>query len=164
MFIGGAGGQHGTAIASALGISRILVPRFSSILSAYGMALADVVVEAQEPSSSIIDTKLDADNSAPFSELRTLPNDHTPLLHSDTLDEQMGNPRPRKVGRTRIRVECDGVDDHEFGEFGNGRERRIESLDMVIGLPPPNQQRFKGRESEPLDTRYGFLGVDPQFL
>ncbi|KAJ4490584.1 Hydantoinase B/oxoprolinase-domain-containing protein [Lentinula aciculospora] len=67
---GGAGGQHGAAIATALGISRILIPRFSSILSAYGMALADVVVEVQEPSSSVLDTRIEADNTASFSGLR----------------------------------------------------------------------------------------------
>ncbi|EEA24817.1 hypothetical protein TMatcc_007921 [Talaromyces marneffei ATCC 18224] len=48
---GGAGGQHATAIARNLGIKRVLIHRFSSILSAYGMALADVVVELQEPES-----------------------------------------------------------------------------------------------------------------
>lgn len=48
---GGAGGQHATAVARDLGIKRILIHRMSSILSAYGMALADVVVEVQEPES-----------------------------------------------------------------------------------------------------------------
>ncbi|KAK9459642.1 Hydantoinase B/oxoprolinase-domain-containing protein [Lipomyces oligophaga] len=48
---GGAGGQHAVAIAEALGISQILIHRYSSVLSAYGMALADVVHEVQEPSS-----------------------------------------------------------------------------------------------------------------
>ncbi|SCZ97643.1 BZ3500_MvSof-1268-A1-R1_Chr4-3g07328 [Microbotryum saponariae] len=48
---GGAGGQHACAIASTLGISTILIHHFSSILSAYGMALAERVVERQEPSS-----------------------------------------------------------------------------------------------------------------
>ena len=46
---GGAGGQHACAIARSLGISKILVNRFSGILSAYGLSLADVVVEKQEP-------------------------------------------------------------------------------------------------------------------
>lgn len=46
---GGAGGQHATAIARDLGIRRVLMHQLSSILSAYGMALADVVVEKQEP-------------------------------------------------------------------------------------------------------------------
>lgn len=46
---GGAGGQHAVDVARDLGIKRVIIPRYSSILSAYGMALADVVVENQEP-------------------------------------------------------------------------------------------------------------------
>ena len=38
---GGAGGQHACEIASILGIKTILIHRYSSILSAYGLALAD---------------------------------------------------------------------------------------------------------------------------
>jgi 5-oxoprolinase (ATP-hydrolysing) len=48
---GGAGGQHAVFIARDLGIKRAIIPCYSSILSAYGMALADVVVENQEPSA-----------------------------------------------------------------------------------------------------------------
>jgi 5-oxoprolinase (ATP-hydrolysing) len=50
---GGAGGQHAVAIAESLGIRQILVHRYSSVLSAYGMALADVVDERQEPESKV---------------------------------------------------------------------------------------------------------------
>ncbi|KAL1643079.1 hypothetical protein SLS58_005048 [Diplodia intermedia] len=50
---GGAGGQHAVAIAQALGVSQILIHRYSSVLSAYGMALADVVDERQEPDSKV---------------------------------------------------------------------------------------------------------------
>lgn len=50
---GGAGGQHAVAIAESLGIRQILVHRYSSVLSAYGMALADVVDESQVPESKI---------------------------------------------------------------------------------------------------------------
>lgn len=50
---GGAGGQHAVAIAECLGIKQILLHRYSSVLSAYGMALADVVVERQEPESKV---------------------------------------------------------------------------------------------------------------
>ncbi|GAB7353474.1 hypothetical protein MBLNU459_g3929t1 [Dothideomycetes sp. NU459] len=61
---GGAGGQHATAVARDLGIHRTLIPRYSSILSAYGMALADIVVENQEPEATILGaesyTQLDA--------------------------------------------------------------------------------------------------------
>ncbi|OTB19549.1 hypothetical protein K445DRAFT_326976 [Daldinia sp. EC12] len=51
---GGAGGQHACEIAKKLGIKRIVIHKYSSILSAYGMALAEVVQEAQEPSSEIL--------------------------------------------------------------------------------------------------------------
>lgn len=47
---GGAGGQHACAVARALGIEEVLVHRFSGVLSAYGIALADSVAEAQEAS------------------------------------------------------------------------------------------------------------------
>ena len=50
---GGAGGQHAVAIAESLGIRQILVHRYSSVLSAYGMALADVVDESQVPDSAV---------------------------------------------------------------------------------------------------------------
>ncbi|KAI9769495.1 MAG: hypothetical protein M1840_003972 [Geoglossum simile] len=50
---GGAGGQHAVAIAESLGIRQILVHRYSSVLSAYGMALADVVDERQIPESKV---------------------------------------------------------------------------------------------------------------
>lgn len=52
---GGAGPQHACAIARSLGMSEVLIHRFCGILSAYGMGLADVVEEAQEPYSSIYD-------------------------------------------------------------------------------------------------------------
>ncbi|EGO22924.1 hypothetical protein SERLADRAFT_416478 [Serpula lacrymans var. lacrymans S7.9] len=49
---GGAGGQHACEIASLLGIKTILIHRYSSILSAFGLALADRAYELQEPSST----------------------------------------------------------------------------------------------------------------
>ncbi|KAI9499601.1 Hydantoinase B/oxoprolinase-domain-containing protein [Zychaea mexicana] len=51
---GGAGGQHACGIARNLGISKIILYRHSSILSAFGLALADVVHEVQEPSAEIL--------------------------------------------------------------------------------------------------------------
>ena len=50
---GGAGGQHACDISKALGISRVLIHKYSSVLSAYGMALADVVHEERSPSALI---------------------------------------------------------------------------------------------------------------
>lgn len=50
---GGAGPQHACAIARSLGMNEVLIHRFCGILSAYGMGLADVIEEAQEPYSAV---------------------------------------------------------------------------------------------------------------
>ncbi len=39
---GGAGGQHACMVADSLGMTRVLIHPFSSLLSAYGMGLADI--------------------------------------------------------------------------------------------------------------------------
>ncbi|XP_011204171.2 5-oxoprolinase [Bactrocera dorsalis] len=65
---GGAGGQHACSIARELGISKVLVHKYAGVLSAYGMALADVVQETQEPcglafsaeNAAFLKTRLDA--------------------------------------------------------------------------------------------------------
>ncbi|KAL2374643.1 5-oxoprolinase (ATP-hydrolysing) [Blastomyces gilchristii SLH14081] len=58
---GGAGGQHACSVASVLGISRVIIHKYSSILSAYGMALADVVHEATQPTSDVFSTSTEQD-------------------------------------------------------------------------------------------------------
>ncbi|OQR76402.1 5-oxoprolinase-like [Tropilaelaps mercedesae] len=50
---GGAGGQHACAIAKNLSISKIFIHRYSGVLSAYGLALADVVQERQIPTAVV---------------------------------------------------------------------------------------------------------------
>ncbi|OMO77136.1 Hydantoinase/oxoprolinase [Corchorus capsularis] len=50
---GGAGPQHACAIARSLGMTEVLIYWFCGILSAYGMGLADVVEEAQEPYAAV---------------------------------------------------------------------------------------------------------------
>ncbi|KAJ4972148.1 hypothetical protein NE237_005247 [Protea cynaroides] len=50
---GGAGPQHACAIARSLGMNEVLIHRFCGILSAYGMGLADVIEESQEPYSAV---------------------------------------------------------------------------------------------------------------
>ncbi|CAH0485443.1 unnamed protein product [Peronospora farinosa] len=49
---GGAGPQHACSIAKALGMSRVYIHRYSGILSAYGLSVADSVVDKQLPSSA----------------------------------------------------------------------------------------------------------------
>ncbi|CUM67287.1 uncharacterized protein PRCAT00004980001 [Priceomyces carsonii] len=51
---GGAGGQHAASIAQLLKISRVLIHKHSSILSAYGILVSDLVSEKQQPCFEII--------------------------------------------------------------------------------------------------------------
>lgn len=51
---GGAGPQHCCAIAKSLGMQKIYVHKYSGILSAFGLSLADIVVERQEPFSGTL--------------------------------------------------------------------------------------------------------------
>jgi len=45
---GGAGGQHACLVADSLGMTRVLIHPFSSLLSAYGMGLADIRATRQQ--------------------------------------------------------------------------------------------------------------------
>jgi len=68
---GGAGGQHACSIADKLGIHTVVMHRYSSILSAYGMALASLVQEVQEPASLILCPETTSEVSARFQKLQS---------------------------------------------------------------------------------------------
>ena len=74
---GGAGGQHACEIARLLGIDNVLIHRYSSILSAYGLALADRVYELQEPSSA---TYTKSSHAGLISRLDSMQNRATKVL------------------------------------------------------------------------------------
>ncbi|RKO96129.1 hypothetical protein CAUPRSCDRAFT_12171, partial [Caulochytrium protostelioides] len=59
---GGAGAQHAVSIARSLGIEEIIVHRHSSILSASGLSLADVIYETSLPAAA----QLSEDGMAAF--------------------------------------------------------------------------------------------------
>ncbi|ORY28998.1 Hydantoinase B/oxoprolinase-domain-containing protein [Naematelia encephala] len=101
VMFGGAGGQHACAIASTLGIKRIIVPRYSSLLSAYGMALADVVREVTEPAAFTVTSNKDNDKIAKrFAAL-------VETAESDLLSQ--GFPRDRVVSETYLNCRYHGT-------------------------------------------------------
>ena len=48
---GGSGGQFAVSLAKNLGITNVAIHKYSSLLSAYGIQLADIVIEKQSPAS-----------------------------------------------------------------------------------------------------------------
>lgn len=114
---GGAGGQHAVAIAESLGIRQILVHRYSSVLSAYGMALADVVDESQVP-----DSKTWSDEG-------------------DVVDELKKTLTELKEKSTR-KLKDQGFSDESivFEEYLNMRYQGTESALMIV---KPNKEEAK---------------------
>lgn len=106
---GGAGGQHAVAIAEGLGIRQILVHRYSSVLSAYGMALADVVDENQVPESQVWDEKAGS---------------------RDGLKSRMQELKDRST--KSLKEQGFSEDSIEFEEYLNMRYRGTESALMVL--------------------------------
>ncbi|KAI1389762.1 Hydantoinase B/oxoprolinase-domain-containing protein [Hypoxylon trugodes] len=114
---GGAGGQHAVAIAEALGIKQILVHRYSSVLSAYGMALADVVDERQEPDSTVWQDK------------------------GGVVDELKAKMQKLRE-KSQETLKAQGFDESEivFEEYLNMRYRGTESALMIV---KPNEEEAK---------------------
>ncbi|RAK76594.1 putative 5-oxoprolinase [Aspergillus fijiensis CBS 313.89] len=67
---GGAGGQHACSIASRLGIRRILIHKYSSILSAVGISKTELQAEAIEPSVATFDPSILPNLNARFAALK----------------------------------------------------------------------------------------------
>ncbi|OJD28827.1 5-oxoprolinase (atp-hydrolyzing) [Diplodia corticola] len=67
---GGAGGQHACAIARILGMPRIIIHKYSSILSAYGIGLADIVSETAVPAAYAFSEEVLGTVLASFEELK----------------------------------------------------------------------------------------------
>lgn len=130
---GGAGGQHAVAIAEALGIRQILVHRYSSVLSAYGMALADVVDERQEPESSIWQ-----DGGKAVGDLK------------------VKMEKLRAMSRGALKDQGFGDKDIVFEEYLNMRYRGTESALMIVN--PTSQE--SGVASDGLCWAFGKAFVD----
>jgi 5-oxoprolinase (ATP-hydrolysing) len=118
---GGAGGQHAVAIAENLGIRQILLHRYSSVLSAYGMALADVVDESQAPESQVWDEKGDS---------------------REGLKKKMNELREK----SKRKLQGQGFSDKSivFEEYLNMRYRGTESALMIVKPSEEEAADFEG--------------------
>lgn len=127
---GGAGGQHAVAIAENLGIKQILVHRYSSVLSAYGMSLADVVDERQEPESQVWSEDV-----------------------KTTLHEKMNELKDKSTEALRDQ----GFDDESivFEEYLNMRYRGTETALMII--KPTGEEAKKNYDGKDWEFGKAFI-------
>ncbi|KAI1639564.1 5-oxoprolinase [Biscogniauxia mediterranea] len=128
---GGAGGQHAVAIADALGIKQILVHRYSSVLSAYGMALADVVDERQEPESKVWQDAGDVVN-------------------------ELKSKMEKLKDKSRQALKDQGFEDSEivFEEYLNMRYRGTESALMIVKPSEEDAKTLFGGEDWAFDKAF----------
>ncbi|KAG8231505.1 hypothetical protein J437_LFUL011543 [Ladona fulva] len=140
---GGAGGQHACAIARSLGMSRVFIHRYAGILSAYGMALADVVHEAQEPCA-----KAYCSDSLSYLE------EHLNKLESQCTDELMkqGFQKSQVVTEPFLHMRYRGTDcalmchpsppsdkRKSCGKYGDFEETFIQRYEQEFGFKIPNR-------------------------
>jgi 5-oxoprolinase (ATP-hydrolysing) len=90
---GGAGGQHACLVADALGMTTVLIHPFSSLLSAYGMGLADIRSVRQQAIEEPFGAK----------SLATL-NKTGKRLSKDVRDEVAGQGVPAKDVKVHVRA------------------------------------------------------------
>jgi 5-oxoprolinase (ATP-hydrolysing) len=96
---GGAGGQHACLVADALGITRVVVPPFSGVLSALGMGLADQRVIEEQALECALDDVATIQAAAQTVETRA----------QDALSAQ-GVPRGKQALHTSVRLKYQGTD------------------------------------------------------
>ncbi|MEX2036021.1 MAG: hydantoinase/oxoprolinase family protein, partial [Xanthobacteraceae bacterium] len=159
---GGAGGQHACLVADALGMTRVLIHPFSSLLSAYGMGLADIRATRQQAIEEAFggkslaairreggrlgkDAKTEvAGQGVPASQIKVIVRAHIRYAGTDTplvvpafeLGSATASPPPHSPSKT-------GVNALLLGEGqGGGRGGRKRSKHS----PSPTLPRTRGRE------------------
>ena len=172
---GGAGGQHACAVAEQLGVSRILVPRDASLLSAWGLGHA--VVERFAERQVLLPADVFArTSSALLSELEEEACER--VLREGVPDSEVGVRRRialmRLAGQdSTVPVEVDSrtslVDAFErtyqdrFGYDPPDRPLEVESIRVVASTVPPARVEGSqaGRQAvEPVDHQRCFVEDD----
>ncbi len=133
---GGAGSQHACAIARSLGISRIFIHRFSGILSAFGMGLADVVTEKQKPSAA-----------AYKPETRQQIADELSVLRQEAQED----------------LKAQGFSDDTI-QCTNYVNLRYQGTDTAIMVPEPDDGDYAGAFRTTYNREFGFDLVDRDIL
>lgn len=141
---GGAGGQHACMVADALAMKRILVHPFAGVLSAYGMGLADSVVERQEAVEAALDdallaelhARLDALAQDAAAELRAQGCDAAKFTYRRLLHLRYRGSDTALVvayaGLGEVVREFEGLHAMRFGFVSREKELVVESVEACV--------------------------------
>ncbi len=131
---GGAGGQHACLVADALGVTTVLIHPFSSLLSAYGMGLADIRATRQRA----VELPLNAQAVATLNKIAT-------SLGKEAVKEVAGQGVPRGKIKLLVRahVRYAGTDtalEVPCRRVGKNAKRLRESAQSTLRLHRPQQE------------------------
>ncbi|KAJ5514164.1 hypothetical protein N7463_003716 [Penicillium fimorum] len=128
---GGAGGQHACAIAEALGIERVLIHKYSSILSAYGIGLADLVHEEERVCAKAFD---DSTSKMIYSDMDSLAD----TARADESMQPFNNVETRRF----LNMRYDGSETSIMVSLDNSKDPRKEFIKahyQQFGFTPTNR-------------------------
>jgi 5-oxoprolinase (ATP-hydrolysing) len=133
---GGAGGQHACLVADALAMKQILIHPFAGVLSAYGMGLADTVVDRQQAIELVLDEKLIEDLGSSLD-----------VLQEDGVKE----------------LKEQGDDSTELS-FRRLMHIRYQGSDTALIVPHGKLQDVASRFEEVHKMRFGFISPDKEMI
>lgn len=136
---GGAGGQHACDVAAALSISEVVIHKYSSILSAYGLSLADVVHEVQRPAAMAFGPSKFPEITATLDELSSTATEHL---------------KSQKLGDDLIRLEL----------YLNMRYEGSNSSFMIMQEPRQAIENFQKTFEERHSREFGFVFPEKKIL
>jgi 5-oxoprolinase (ATP-hydrolysing) len=144
---GGAGGQHACLVADALGMTRVLIHPFSSLLSAYGMGLADIRASRQQA----VETPLDDRARAAILELGG-------RLGGEAHDEVIGQGVPAAAVTVHVRA--------HVRYAGTDTALAVPAYDVTRGHDQagPDMQGVRTAFEAAHKARFGFIDASKQLV
>lgn len=98
---GGAGGQHACAVADALGMRTVLVPRMAGVLSALGMGLADITAMREQSVEEPLDDSV-------MARVESVADSLASTASAELGDQEVPEERVTVIRRAHLRY--DGTD------------------------------------------------------
>lgn len=129
---GGAGGQHACAIAESLGIRRVIIHKHSSILSAYGIGLADVVHDEEKPYNKAFDDSTRDAIYAGLDSLSHLAQSHSTMSRYSHVDLIKSLFMRYDGSETSLMISAKDV--------GDAKQDFIEAHHQQFGFTPTNRK------------------------
>ncbi len=123
---GGAGGQHACLVADALNMKQIIIHPYASVLSAYGIGLADIVIDRQQSIGKILDGILLEELKKLFNQLQQEGIDELKQQNSEHTDPTFKrNLRLRYKGSDTILTVPHAPIDNVVTQFEQTHQRRF---------------------------------------